>query len=61
VRRHRLAGGDALTVLFIVGFATGMAWLARRAACGEARARREEEFLASIFKAATPEGPKARM
>jgi len=59
VRRHRLAAAaTALTVLFIVGFATGMAWLARRAARGEARARREEEFLASIFKAATPEGSK---
>jgi tetratricopeptide (TPR) repeat protein len=35
-----------------------MGLLARRASRGEARARREEEFLASVFQAATPEGSK---
>ena len=35
-----------------------MAVLARRATRGEARARREEQFMASIFNAATPEGSK---
>ncbi len=59
VRRHRVAVSvAALAVILIVGFATAMALLARRATRGEARARREEEFLANIFKAATPEGSK---
>ena len=59
VRRHRVAAAiTILVLLLIVGFATGMALLARRAARGEAMARREEAFLASIFKAATPEGSK---
>jgi predicted HD phosphohydrolase len=35
-----------------------MGLLARRASLGEARARRQGEFLASIFQAATPEGSK---
>jgi serine/threonine-protein kinase len=59
VRRHRtgvaLAG---LVGLLILVFAIGMGFLARRATRGEARARREEEFMASIFNAATPEGSK---
>jgi len=59
VRRHRVAAlVTVLGLLLIVGFATAMALLARRAARGEAMARREEAFLASIFKAATPEGSK---
>jgi Tfp pilus assembly protein PilF len=59
VRRHRLGVAvAALAVFLIVGFATAMALLARRATRGEAKARREEEFLASIFRAATPEGSK---
>jgi serine/threonine-protein kinase len=59
VRRHRAtAAATALAVLLLVGFAMAMALLARRATRGEAKARREEEFLASIFKAATPEGSK---
>ena len=59
VRRHRtgvaLAG---LVAMLIVVFVIGMAVLARRATRGEARARREEEFMAGIFNAATPEGSK---
>ena len=59
VERHRvgviLAG---VVALLIVGFAVGMGVLARRATAGEARARREEAFLASIFQTATPEGAK---
>ncbi len=58
-RRHRT--GVALTGLvglLILVFAVGMAVLARRATRGEARARREEQFMASIFNAATPEGSK---
>jgi serine/threonine protein kinase/Tfp pilus assembly protein PilF len=59
VLRHR-AGvtlGTLLAILILV-FGIGMAVLARRATRGEARARREQEFLASIFAAATPEGSK---
>ncbi len=59
VRRHRT--GVAITVLvglLIVIFAIGMGILARRATRGQARARREEGFMASIFNAATPEGSK---
>ena len=59
VQRHRAGVAlTALLALLIVGFGIGMAVLARRATRGEARARREEEFLASIFAAATPEGSK---
>ena len=59
ISRHRVAVAvTALSVLLIVGFATAMAFLARRATRGEARARREEQFLESILKAATPEGSK---
>ncbi len=59
VRRHRT--GAVFTVLaglVILAFAIGMGVLARRATRGEARARREEQFMASIFNAATPEGSK---
>ncbi len=59
VGRHRT--GVALTGLvglLIVVFAVGMGVLARRATRGEARAHREEQFMASIFNAATPEGSK---
>ena len=59
VRRHQLGVGlTALMTLLIIGFGIGMGILARRASRGEIRARREEEFLASIFRAATPEGSK---
>ncbi len=59
VRRHRTGVTLAVLVgLLIVLFAVGMGVLARRATRGEARARREEEFMASIFNAATPEGSK---
>jgi tetratricopeptide (TPR) repeat protein len=59
VRRHRTGVTlGALAGLLIVVFAIGMGVLARRATRGEARARREEEFMASIFNAATPEGSK---
>jgi eukaryotic-like serine/threonine-protein kinase len=59
VRRHRI--GTALTMLaasLTVAFVLSMAWFAQRATRGEALARREQEFLSSIFKAATPEGSK---
>jgi len=59
VERHRvgvwLAG---LVAVLVVVFAVSMGFLARRATRGEARARREEAFLASIFQTATPEGAK---
>jgi len=59
VRRHRLGVGfAALFAVLILAFGIGMALLARRATRGEARAHREEEFLSSIFKAATPEGSR---
>ncbi len=59
VRRHRTGVLLAVLVgLLILVFAIGMGLLARRATRGEARARREEEFMASIFNAATPEGSK---
>ena len=57
MRRHRVAAAaTVLSVLLMIGFATAMAVLARRATRGEARARREEQFLESILRAATPEG-----
>ncbi|MGA2047196.1 MAG: serine/threonine-protein kinase [Terracidiphilus sp.] len=59
VDRHRVGVSLAgLVVLLVVVFALGMGLLARRAIRGEARARREETFLASIFQTATPEGAK---
>ena len=59
VRRHRTGVALAVLVgLLVLVFAIGMGLLARRATRGEARARREEEFMASIFNAATPEGSK---
>jgi serine/threonine-protein kinase len=59
VRRHRVGVAiSMLAALLIVGFAAAMALLARRATRGEAKARREEQFLESIFRAATPEGSK---
>jgi serine/threonine-protein kinase len=59
VKRHRVGVGlTALVALLIVGFAIGMAVLARRATRGEAKARREQEFLAGIFNASTPEAAK---
>jgi serine/threonine-protein kinase len=57
IHRHRTGVGLAsLAGLLIVAFALSMAWLAQRATRGETLARREQEFLRSIFKAATPEG-----
>ena len=57
IRRHRVGAAlTAFAALLIVAFVVGMAWLTQRATRGEALARREQEFLASIFKAATPEG-----
>ncbi|MGA2539143.1 MAG: serine/threonine-protein kinase, partial [Terracidiphilus sp.] len=57
VRRHKVGATlTALSALLIVAFIVTMAWLAQRARRGEALARREQEFLGSIFKAATPEG-----
>ncbi len=59
VRRHQLGVTLAtLIVLLIVGFGISMAVLAHKATLGEARARREEQFLESIFAAATPEASK---
>jgi eukaryotic-like serine/threonine-protein kinase len=59
VRRHRTGVAiTGLVGLLILVFAVGMAVLARRATRGEAKARREEQFMASIFNAATPEGSK---
>jgi serine/threonine-protein kinase len=59
LRRHKVGAGlAALVVLLSVSFVLSMAWLAQRARRGEALARREQEFLSSIFKAATPEGSK---
>jgi serine/threonine-protein kinase len=59
IRRHRTGVAlAALVALLILVFTVGMAVLARRATRGEARARREEEFMAGIFNAATPEGSK---
>jgi serine/threonine-protein kinase len=59
VQRHRVGVWVAgLVAALIVVFAVGMGVLARRATRGEARARREEAFLASIFQSATPEGAK---
>jgi serine/threonine-protein kinase len=58
-QRHRIGVAFAASAfLLIVSFSVAMAVLARRATQGEAKARREDEFLASIFKAATPEGSK---
>jgi serine/threonine protein kinase/Tfp pilus assembly protein PilF len=59
IGRHRVSAGlTAVVALLILSFGIGMGLLARRAASGEAKARREEEFLSSIFQAATPEGSK---
>lgn len=59
VQRHRVGVWlTALVAVLVVVFALSMGFLARRATRGEARARREETFLASIFKTATPEGAK---
>gem|GEM_PF-4753236 len=61
VRRHRV--GVAVTtamLLMIVGFAIGMAALARRATRNQAKAEREAHFLAGIFQAATPEGSSGK-
>ena len=59
VRRHKVGAGlTALASLLILVFVLNLAWLTQRARRGEALARREQEFLASIFKAATPEGSK---
>jgi serine/threonine-protein kinase len=59
VQRHRLGvAGAGLAVIIAVLFAVAMGVLARRATLGEARARREEAFLASIFESTTPEQAK---
>jgi serine/threonine-protein kinase len=59
LRRHKVGAGlAAFVVLLTVVFVLSMAWLTQRARRGEALARREQEFLSSIFKAATPEGSK---
>jgi serine/threonine protein kinase/Tfp pilus assembly protein PilF len=59
VLRHQLGVAiTALSLLAVAGFVIAMAILARKAHLGEAKARREEQFLASIFRAATPEGSK---
>ena len=68
IRRHR-AGVIAATIMAgaLVGFSVGMALLARRATrerlvADQQRlaARREADFLASVFEAATPEEAKGR-
>jgi serine/threonine-protein kinase len=59
IRRHKVGAGlTALAAVLILFFVLNLAWLTRRARRGEAMARREQEFLASIFKAATPEGSR---
>lgn len=60
-RRHRIGVLFAMcAVVLVVGFALAMALLARRSTRNELRARREQEFLSSIFTAATPEGSNGK-
>ena len=61
VRRHKAAVVAAATgVLALAGFSIGMGLLARRAMREQSIARQEEEFLASMFRAATPEEARGR-
>jgi serine/threonine-protein kinase len=56
VRRHRTAAAVAiLAVVLLVGFSIAMGILARRANREQALAQREADFLAGMFRAATPE------
>ena len=55
VRRHKAAvAAAAIVAVMLIGFAGGMAWLAKRATEERDAAQRESQFLNSIFEAATP-------
>jgi serine/threonine-protein kinase len=56
IRRHTLGFSAAVTAAFIlVAFSIGMGLLAKRANREQQKAQREAEFMASMFRAASPE------
>ena len=62
LRRHRTAAATALLVaLLLVGFSIAMGILARRANREQALAQREAEFLAGMFRAATPDAARGHI
>jgi serine/threonine protein kinase len=61
IRRHKgVVAAAALFALTLVGFSIGMALLARRANREQTIARQESDFMAGMFKAATPESSRGR-
>jgi len=56
LRRHKLAvSAVAFAIICLVGATIGMALMARRAQRQQTVAMREKEFLASVFRASSPE------
>ncbi|HEX6546466.1 MAG TPA: serine/threonine-protein kinase, partial [Bryobacteraceae bacterium] len=56
IRRHKLGFSAAVTAVFIlIAFSVGMGLLANRANREQQKAQREAEFMASMFRAASPE------
>ncbi len=61
VQRHRAGVAAAMfMVLALIGFSVGMGLLARRATRERLTAEREKQFLASIFRAATPDEARGK-
>lgn len=56
LRRHKLAVSTVIfAAICLIGATIGMAFMARRAQRQQAVAERESEFLASVFRASSPE------
>jgi tetratricopeptide (TPR) repeat protein len=59
IRRHKLGFSAAVTAVFIlIAFSIGMGLLAARANREQQKAQREAEFMASMFRAASPEAAR---
>lgn len=60
-RRHKTGvAAAALVVITLAGFSVGMGWLARRATREQLKSDQEEQFMAGMFQAATPEEAQGR-
>lgn len=61
IRRHKWGFSAAVAAVFVlIAFSIGMGLLAKRANREQQKAQRESEFMASMFRAASPEEAKGR-
>ena len=61
IKRHKVGFSAAvISVVALIGFSIGMGILARRANQEQKKAQKEAEFLASMFRAASPDEAKGR-